>query len=62
MALPPQPVAREQAAGMIQPLRRAHLAIWIVLPVVVAVLFCAGLVLRKTTTPVNQNVRWESYK
>ncbi len=62
MALPPQPMDREQAAGMIQPLRRAHFAIWIVLPAILAVLFCAGLILRRSTTPVNTNVHWGMYK
>jgi hypothetical protein len=38
---------------MIQPLRRAHYRIWMVLPILLFAIFIAGLVTRHTTTPVN---------
>ena len=47
---------------MIQPLRRTHFRIWIVLPVLLATLFAAGLIVRRMTLPRNTNVHWEMYK
>lgn len=47
---------------MIQPLRRAHLRIWVVLTVVLYVLFIACLLVRRTSTPLNSNLHWERYK
>jgi len=47
---------------MIQPLRQAHRRIWILLPVVLLIVFVAGLVVRRPSTPVNPNVRWEMLK
>ena len=47
---------------MIQPLRRNHFGIWIVLPVLLAILFIAGLTARRPTAPRNANVHWEKYK
>jgi hypothetical protein len=47
---------------MIQPLRRTHFRIWVVLPVVLAILFVAGLIVRRPTLPPNANVHWEKYK
>jgi hypothetical protein len=52
----------EKDARMIQPLRRAHRAIWIVLPVILGVLFFAALLRRGPTMPINPNVHWEIYK
>jgi hypothetical protein len=45
--------------AMIQPLRRAHFRIWLVLAVVLYALFLAGLIVRRSTTPLNPNVHWE---
>jgi hypothetical protein len=44
---------------MIQPLRRAHLRIWIVLAGILYAVFVAGLLARRTTTPRNPNLHWE---
>jgi hypothetical protein len=44
---------------MIQPLRRAHLAIWVVIPALLAVLFFAGLTVRRISAPANPGVHWE---
>src|SRR5215471_12658049 len=45
---------------MIQPLRRLHFRIWLVLPVIFAVLFGAGLLVRRSTMPANAHIRWET--
>ena len=47
---------------MIQPLRRKHLLIWIGLAVLLPILFAAGLMNRRATTPNNPAVHWEQYK
>jgi len=47
---------------MIQPLRRSHLWIWITLAVSLPILFAAGLIARRDTTPHNPVVRWERFK
>jgi len=47
---------------MIQPLRRKHFLVWIALAVLLPILFAAGPVNRKVTTPNNPSVRWEQYK
>jgi hypothetical protein len=47
---------------MIQPLRRKHFLIWIGLAVLLPILFAAGLVNRRATTPNNPAVHWEQYK
>jgi len=47
---------------MIEPLRRSHLRIWVVLSALLSVLFAAGLIVRRPTTPKNPNVHWEKYK
>ncbi len=47
---------------MIQPLRRAHYRIWWVLAVVLYAVFIAGLLARRTTTPVNPNLHVERYR
>jgi hypothetical protein len=47
---------------MIQPLRRAHFLIWIALAVVMYVIFIAGLLARRTTTPPNPALHWERYR
>ena len=44
---------------MIQPLRRAHFRIWVVLPLLLFALLAAGLYVRRTTTPVNPALDWE---
>lgn len=47
---------------MIQPLRRTHFWIWAVLPLLLAILFVEGLILRRPTLPRNANMHWEKYK
>ena len=47
---------------MIQPLRRAHFRIWLVLAVAMYVVFIAGLLARRTTTPPNPDLNWEQYR
>ena len=47
---------------MIQPLRRRHFGIWIVLTVLLGILFTAGLMARRPTTPPNPGVNWEKVK
>jgi len=47
---------------MIQPLRRAHFRIWLLLAVALYSVFIAGLVLRQTTTPPNPGLHWERYR
>lgn len=47
---------------MIQPLRRAHFLIWIVLAVALYALFIAGLLARRNSTPPNQSFSWEKYR
>ena len=47
---------------MIQPLRRRHYGIWIVLTMLLSVLFAAGLMVRRPTTPNNPSVNWEKNK
>ena len=54
--------SRKRTRDMIQPLRRSHLWIWIVLAVLLPVLFAAGLAARRDTTPNNPDVHWEQYK
>ena len=44
---------------MIQPLRRAHLRIWIVLSAILYTVFAAGLLARRSATPRNPNLHWE---
>jgi hypothetical protein len=47
---------------MTQPLRRRHFLIWIGLAVLLSILFAAGLVNRRATTPNNPAVHWEQFK
>jgi hypothetical protein len=47
---------------MIQPLRRAHFRIWLVLAIVLYVVFAAGLLARRSTTPANPNLHWEQLR
>ena len=54
--------ARAKGLVMIQPLRRAHLRIWIVLAVVLYAVFAAGLLARRETTPRNPDLHWEKYR
>ena len=53
---------RGSALDMMQPLRRAHFWIWVLLPAVMALVFAAGLAARHDTTPLNPAVRWENFK
>jgi hypothetical protein len=45
---------------MIQPLRRAHYRIWIVLALMMYALLIAGLLVRRSTTPRNPDLHWEA--
>jgi len=47
---------------MIQLLRRTHFRVWLVLPLLFAVLFAAGLIVRRSTMPSNAHIHWETYK
>lgn len=47
---------------MIQPLRRAHDRIWVVLVLLLYAVFLAGLLARRTTTPVNPTLHWEQLR
>ena len=47
---------------MIQPLRRSHFRVWLVLPLLLAALFAAGLVSRRSTLLPNPNFSWETYE
>jgi len=47
---------------VIQPIRRNHFRIWVGLAVLLPILFIAGLLVRRTTTPNNPALRWEQYK
>ena len=44
---------------MIQPLRRAHFRIWLVLALLLYAVFLASLLARRTTTPPNPAIHWE---
>src|SRR4051812_42682025 len=48
--------------SMIQPLRRAHLRIWVFLTVILYAVFVAGLLARRTATPPNPGLNWEQYR
>ena len=58
MAVPAGALDPERVV-MIQPLRRAHLRIWVVLAVGLYALLIAGLLARRNTTPPNPGVHWE---
>jgi hypothetical protein len=47
---------------MIQPLRRAHFRIWLVLAIVLYAIFIASLLVRRSTTPSNPNLHWEQLR
>jgi hypothetical protein len=47
---------------MTQPLRRTHFRIWLVLPLLFAVLFVAGLFVRGSAMQTNAHIHWETYK
>ena len=47
---------------MIQPLRRAHFRIWVVMAVLLYAVFVAGLLVRRTTTPPNPTLHWEQVR
>lgn len=47
---------------MTQPLRRAHLGIWMVLALVLYAVFVGGLLARRSTTPPNPNWKGEQYR
>ena len=62
MAPASEALDRREATLMIQPLRRSHFGVWIVLPVLLAILFVAGLIARRSTLPRNADVHWGTYK
>jgi hypothetical protein len=43
-----------------RPLRRAHLAIWVILGAALVSIFSAGLATRRTTTPPNPDLHWNT--
>ena len=47
---------------MIQPLRRAHFRVWLVLAVLLYAVFLAGLRARRATMPANAALHWEQYR
>jgi hypothetical protein len=47
---------------MIQPLRRSHLWIWVLLSTFLGALFTIGLIVRRPATPKNPNLHWEQFK
>jgi hypothetical protein len=47
---------------VIQPLRRAHFRIWVVLAVVLYAVFISGLLVRRTSTPPNPNLHWVQFR
>ena len=47
---------------MTRPLRKAHAAIWMALPILLAIVFVASLLARRSTTPVNPQLRWEQFR
>jgi hypothetical protein len=44
---------------MIEPLRRLHRRVWIVLAVLLPLLMLAAVAWRRSSTPVNANFEWE---
>jgi hypothetical protein len=52
--------ARPALVAMTKPLRRAHLAIWVVLPVLLLTILLISLMVRRPTTPTNPTFHWES--
>jgi hypothetical protein len=55
-------VAVEAVDSMTRPLRRAHFGVWLILAFLLPALLVAGLVARKSTTPVNPNLNGEKLK
>ena len=47
---------------MVQPLRRAHFWIWIVLAIALPAVFAVAIAARHSATPPNPSVSWEKYK
>ncbi len=45
-------------AGMIRPLRQAHLRIWVVLAIALYAVLVAGVVMRRSATPPNAHWDW----
>lgn len=53
-------VGQAMVDSMTAPLRRAHFAIWIVLPLLLAATFIVSLAARHSTTPKNTKIHWEA--
>ena len=47
---------------MTQPIRRAHLRIWLVLALSLCAVFAMGLLVRRDPAPRNPNLNWEQYR
>ena len=47
---------------MTAPLRRWHLRVWLLIGIVAPLIFVAGLLARRPTTPSNLAITWESRK
>ena len=47
---------------MIQPLRRAHFRIWVVLALLLYAVCLFGLLARRTATPRNPTLHWEQLR
>ena len=47
---------------MTRPLRRAHRWIWLFIALLLPAVFITGLLVRRSTTPMNQDLHWERYK
>lgn len=47
---------------MTAPLRRAHLLIWIVVAIALAIVFAAGLTMRRDPLPPNPGLQWEQLR
>jgi len=47
---------------MIQPLRRHHFRIWIVITIAAWTIFAMALMRRETATPRNPELTWEKYR
>ena len=47
---------------MIQPLRRNHFRIWVVLPFLLYAVLIAGLCVRRSATPNNAAIHWGQFR
>lgn len=54
--------AAQEVAALTRPLRKAHLAVWMLLPLLLAAVLTLSLRARRPTTPVNRGLHWESLR